>query len=100
MNKSPRIVAAPINTALFHIGNRPSRTPEKTKPGRVAPNLPDKGAACCSASVTAGNDATSVMEVETLSVPLGFSETVAPAVSGNVVTCGGNVSVEEWAWIC
>src|SRR5215831_14310448 len=100
MNKRPRIVAAAINTALFHIGNKPSRTPEKTKPGRVAPNLSDKAAGCCCASVSAGNDATFVIDVEIRSFPLAFSETVVGAVSGNAVTSGGNVSLEECAWIC
>ena len=29
MNNTANTAAAPIKTALFHIGNRPSRTPEK-----------------------------------------------------------------------
>ena len=34
MNNSPRMAAAAMNTALFHIGNRPSKTPEKMKRGQ------------------------------------------------------------------
>src|SRR4030095_14537364 len=34
-NRTANIANAAIKTALFHIGRRPSRTPEKTKPGRV-----------------------------------------------------------------
>ena len=36
MNNNPRIAAAAINTALFHIGNKPRRTPEKMNGGKVA----------------------------------------------------------------
>ena len=35
MNSTPKTAAAPMNTALFHIGKMPSRTPEKMKPVNI-----------------------------------------------------------------
>src|SRR5712691_2698385 len=39
MNNVTNRANAATNTALFHIGNSPSRTPEKMKPGNVARRL-------------------------------------------------------------
>src|ERR1700749_1442509 len=36
MNNNPRMAAAAINTALFHIGSKPRRAPEKMNGRKVA----------------------------------------------------------------
>src|SRR4030095_6257542 len=95
MNSSARIAAAPINTALFHIGNNPSNTPENMKLGRVARNLSDLSAGCCCVSVVAGNEATSVVDGATGSAGVILLESALDAASGDALFFWGNGTLGE-----
>src|ERR1044071_3719173 len=78
MNNTPRTAAAAINTALFHIGSRPRRTPEKMKPGTVAPKRSDVTIGCSCVSVyAAGEDAA-------------LCDTAIVSVAGTAAAVGSN----------
>src|SRR6266550_8825236 len=81
MNNNPRIAAAAINTALFHIGSKLRRAPEKMNGRKVA----IKGSAVivvssvdCEATDTEG-----ISTCDSRTSPLGLAETARGAVSGN-----------------
>src|SRR5256886_16165853 len=81
MNNNPRIAAAAINTALFHIGSKLRRAPEKMNGRRVV----IKGSAVivvfsvdCLAADTEG-----ISTWDSRTSPLGLGETARGAVSGN-----------------
>ena len=84
MNSSPRIAAAAINTALFHIGSKPRRTAEKMNGRKVA----IKGSAVIVVSsvdcMGTDTERVSIRGSRTSSSPLGLPETETGAVSDNV----------------
>ena len=108
MNNNPRIAAAAINTAssaaevntaLFHIGSKPRRTPEKMKPGSVAANrfrgndmLP-AFAPFCHRRPTA-EASVSLCDSGTASRSEGSSDTVFVAVSGTAFRSAVIASLE------
>src|SRR5439155_19931558 len=72
MNHTPNTAAAPIKTALFHIGSSPSRTPEKMKPGKVWRKRSIGATTSCFGSV-APSVAASLSEAPPLSETEGIS---------------------------
>src|SRR6185312_11815644 len=81
MNSNPRIAAAAIYTALFHIGSKPRRTPEKMNGRKVA----IKGSAVIAASFVdcMATDTEGISICDSRTSPLGLGETARGAVSGN-----------------
>ena len=105
MNNNPRIAAAAINTALFHIGTKPRRTPEKMNPGSVARRGSKATTFSCFASalrLTAslatsfsyGDAAVSLCDSGTASRSEVSSDTVFVAVSGTTFRSAVIASLE------
>ena len=93
MNNSPRVAAAARNTALFHIGSRPRITPEKIKPGNVAPKRSDVTLSCFSVSVNTAGEDVPVCDSATLSVATPGVGAFDPAWD-NTSGCGAGASAE------
>ena len=81
MNNNPRIAAAAINTALFHIGSKPRRAPEKMNGRRAVV----KGSAVILVSSVdcMGTDTEGISICDSRTSPLGLAEAARGAVSGN-----------------
>src|SRR5213080_556179 len=81
MNNNPRIAAAAINTALFHIGSKLRRAPEKMYGRQVA----IKGSAVIVVSSVdcTAPDSEGISTCGSRTSPLGLAETARGAVSGN-----------------
>ena len=99
MNNSANTANAARNTALFHIGRRPSRTPEKMKPGKLAAKRRGGGAACCVAFVAIDAEATGLFDTATFSVCAAAPENVCGPVSGDPFDSEDIVSVEGGAFL-
>src|SRR4029453_4704789 len=80
-NNSPKTAAAAMNAALFHIGNNPSSTPEKMKPGSVARKLSAVRTAGVFGSVGAGADPAPVLASRRVSARVGFPRGISGEVS-------------------
>src|SRR5258705_10240765 len=90
MNKNPRIAAAAINTALFHIGSKLRRAPEKMNGRKVA----IKGSAVTVVSFgdCMATDTEGISTCDSRTSPLGLAEAARGAVSGNPFARGVIVS--------
>src|SRR5207249_8844799 len=92
MNKSPNTAAAPIYTALFHIGRRPSRTPEKMNPGKVLRKRSTGTTTSCFSSVATEAEVISLLGSEMFSGRVASSETISGAISGDGFGCATTAS--------
>src|SRR5712691_4352104 len=81
MNNNPRIAAAAINTALFHIGSKLRRAPEKMNGRRVV----TKGSAVIVVSSVdcMATDTEGISTWDSRTSPLGLADAARGAVSGN-----------------
>src|SRR5438132_2750081 len=94
MNKNPSTAAAAINTALFHIGSRPSRTPEKMNPGKVLRKRSTGRTTSCFSSVATEAEVISLLGSEMFSGRVASSETISGAISGDGFGCATTASGE------
>src|SRR6266478_2496394 len=82
MNKNPRIAAAAINTALFHIGSKLRRAHKKMNGSRVV--IKGGSAVIVVSSVDCmAADTEGISTWDSRTSPLGLAETARGAVSGN-----------------
>src|SRR6266481_101471 len=94
MNNSHRIAAAAMNTALFHMGSKPNRTPEKMNGDKVTTKRSVITTVSCLGSVTTDTEGISVCGSRMSSGRLGFPELEIEAVSDNPFSRAFIMSVE------
>ena len=81
MNNNPRIAAAAINTALFHIGSKLRSAPEKMNGRKVA--IKGSAAIVVSSVDCMATGAEGISTCDSRTSPLGLAETARGVVSGN-----------------
>src|SRR5205807_7038305 len=95
MNHTPNTAAAPIYTALFHIGSRPSSTPEKMKPGNVSRKRSAGTTTSSFGCVASKAEVVSPLGSKTFSGRVASSEPVFPAISEDGFGCAATGSGED-----